>query len=68
MAWYGPTKVLQKLVLHTPLVAIPIFLSEFNHDFVHWPLKSKHIYETWRAETEWGKLFQQYQREGVLSK
>ncbi len=68
MAWYGPTKSLQKLVLHTPLVAIPIFLSEFNHDFVHWPLKSKHIYEKWRTETKWGKLFQRYQQEGVLSK
>jgi hypothetical protein len=35
---------------------------------VHWPLKSKHIYEKWRAETAWGKMFQEYQREGVLSK
>jgi uncharacterized protein (DUF362 family) len=68
MAWYGPTKVLQKLVLRTPLVAIPIFLSEFNHDYVHWPLKSKQVYEKWRADTEWGKLFQRYQREGTLLK
>jgi uncharacterized protein (DUF362 family) len=68
MAWFGPTKVLQKLVLHTPLVAIPIFLSEFNHDYVHWPLKSKRVYEKWRAENRWGKLFQRYQKEGVLKK
>jgi len=66
MAWYGPTRVLQKLVLRTPLVIIPTFMSEFNHDWVHWPLKEKHVYEEWRANTEWGRLFRQYQREGYL--
>jgi uncharacterized protein (DUF362 family) len=67
MAWYGPTRFLQKLVLRTPLVAIPTFISEFNHDYVHWPLKERHIYEDWRANTAWGQLFQQYQREGYLA-
>jgi len=66
MAWYGPTRVLQKVVLRTPLVRIPIFLSEFNHDYIHWPLKSKKIYLHWREETAWGKLFQRYEREGTL--
>lgn len=64
MAWYGPTRFLQKLVLRTPLVIIPTFMSEFNHDWVHWPLKEKHVYEDWRANTEWGRLFHQYQHEG----
>jgi uncharacterized protein (DUF362 family) len=68
MAWYGPTRVFQKLVLRTPLVAIPIFLSEFNHDFVHWPFKSKRVYENWLVENRWGKLFRRYQREGLLVK
>ncbi len=67
MAWYGPTRFLQKLVLRTPLVIIPTFMSEFNHDWVHWPLKEKHVYEDWRANTEWGRLFRQYQREGYLA-
>jgi uncharacterized protein (DUF362 family) len=66
MAWYGPTRFLQKLVLHTPLVTIPIFISEFNHDHVQWPLRFRRIYEKWRAETPWGQLFQRYQREGHL--
>jgi uncharacterized protein (DUF362 family) len=66
MAWYGPTRVLQKLVLRTPLVIIPTFMSEFNHDWVHWPLKEKHVYEDWRAHTEWGQLFQRYQENGYL--
>jgi uncharacterized protein (DUF362 family) len=66
MAWYGPTRVLQKLVLRTPLVAFPVFLSEFNHDRIHWPLKEKHIYEKWKKTTGWGQLFERYQREGTL--
>ncbi len=67
MAWYGPTRFLQKLVLHTPLVIIPTFMSEFNHDWVHWPLKEKHVYKDWRANTAWGHLFAQYQEKGFLS-
>ena len=67
LSWYGPTKVLQKLIFHTPIVHIPIFVSEFNHDYVWWPLKGKPIYEAWRAETAWGKLFQEYQANGVLA-
>lgn len=66
LSWYGPTKFLQKLIFHTPLVAFPIFVSEFNHDYIHWPLKEKHIYEEWRANTSWGQLFQRYQKEGYL--
>jgi len=66
LSWYGPTKFLQKLIFHTPLVAFPIFVSEFNHDYIHWPLKEKHIYEDWRANTSWGQLFQRYQKEGYL--
>ncbi|MBN1811702.1 MAG: DUF362 domain-containing protein [Anaerolineae bacterium] len=67
MAWYGPTKFLQKLVLRTPLVVIPCFISEFNHDYIHWPLKEKHIYENWRANTAWGRMFQRYQEKGHLA-
>jgi uncharacterized protein (DUF362 family) len=67
MAWFGPTRVFQKLVLRTPLVAVPTFMSEFNHDYVHWPLKEKHVYKKWRANTTWGQLFQQYQQEGCLA-
>ncbi len=66
MAWYGPTRFLQKLIMRTPLVAIPIFVSEFNHDYIHWPLKEKHIYQDWRANTSWGQLFERYQQVGCL--
>jgi len=66
LGWYGPTKFLQKLVFRTPIVAIPIFVSEFNHDYIHWPLKERGVYERWRQETPWGQLFQRYQLEGYL--
>jgi hypothetical protein len=66
LAWYGPTRFLQKLVLRTPLVVVPCFISEFNHDYVHWPLKEKRIYQDWLANTGWGQMFQEYQRKGYL--
>ncbi len=66
LSWYGPTKVLQKLIMHTPIVAIPTFVSEAYHDYLHWPLQEKHIYEDWRKNTGWGQLFARYQQEGCL--
>jgi uncharacterized protein (DUF362 family) len=67
MAWYGPTRSLQNLVLHTPLVAIPTAISFAEHDLMHWPFKERHIYEHWLASTGWGQLFQRYQREGCIA-
>lgn len=64
LSWYGPTRVLQKLIFRTPLVKIPIFVSEFNHDYIHWPLVERRLYRRWRAETGWGRLFDRYEREG----
>jgi uncharacterized protein (DUF362 family) len=67
MAWYGPTRFLQKLVLHTPLVIIPTLISELNHDFIHWRFKERFVYDKWRESTNWGQLFQRYQMEGFLA-
>jgi hypothetical protein len=55
------------LIFHTPIVNIPIFVSEFNHDYVHWPLKERGLYMKWRAETQWGQLFDRYEREEHLA-
>src|SRR5512142_471459 len=30
LSWYGPTKFMQKLIFRTPVVNVPIFVSEFN--------------------------------------
>jgi hypothetical protein len=66
MGWYGPTRVLQRLIFRTPLVKIPILISEINHDYVHWPLKERKIYQRWRETTPWGQLFAQYDAQECL--
>jgi uncharacterized protein (DUF362 family) len=66
LAWYGPTKFLQNLIMHTPIVIIPTLVSEIEHDYFYWPLRCKKVYETWRRETTWGQLFVRYERDGVL--
>ncbi len=63
LAWYGPTRVFQK-VLHTPLVHVANFWSEAYHDYFHWPLKEKKVYERWLVESPWGRLFAKYAEEG----
>ena len=60
LAWYGPTKVFQNLVLRTPLVAIPTFIGEVEQDYLYWPLKYKAVAEKWRTTTSWGALFERY--------
>src|SRR5262249_10183929 len=34
LSWFGPTKFLQPLIMRTKLVAFPIFVSEFSHDYI----------------------------------
>lgn len=67
LGWYGPTRVLQRLVFRTPLVKIPIMVSEINHDYIHWPLKERGIYHRWRETTPWGQLFAQYEKQECLA-
>jgi uncharacterized protein (DUF362 family) len=66
LAWYGPTRIFQKAVLHTPLVHVANFWSEAYHDYLHWPLKERKIYENWLVESPWGELFARYAEEGTL--
>jgi uncharacterized protein (DUF362 family) len=65
LTWYGPTRFLQKVVTRPPVVAIPILFSELFHDYYHWPLKEKRIYERWLRESRWGRLFAKYAAEGA---
>jgi uncharacterized protein (DUF362 family) len=60
--WFGPMKRFQKLFFHTPLVNAFIFGSEAYHDYYRWPLKDRRTFETWKAETSWGRLFEAYER------
>ena len=66
LAWYGPTRVFQKLVLRTPLVIIPTLIGEIEQDYLYWPLKYRKIAVRWRKDTEWGRLFQSYQEKGYM--
>ena len=67
LAWYGPTRVFQKLVLRTPFVVVPTLIGEIEQDYMFWPLKYRHIAAKWRRETPWGQLFQRYQQYGHLA-
>jgi uncharacterized protein (DUF362 family) len=67
LAWYGPTRFLQKLVLRTPLVFIPTVIGEIEQDFLYWPLKYRGITKRWRDDTLWGQLFQRYKAQGYLA-
>jgi uncharacterized protein (DUF362 family) len=60
--WFGPMKRFQKLFFHTPLVNVFIAGSEAYHDYYRWPLKDRRTFETWKSETQWGKLFAAYER------
>jgi len=60
LLWFSPLKRFQKLFFRTPLVNIFILGSETYHDYYRWPLKDRRVFEKWRRETAWGKLFDQY--------
>jgi len=66
LAWYGPTKVFQKMIFHTPLAVIPTFIGELEQDYFYWPLKYKGVAEEWRKTTAWGHFFQKYQQHGYM--
>ncbi len=66
LSWYGPTRFLQKLIFRTPMVVVPIAISEAEQDYYYWAFKYRHIAREWRENTTWGNLFKEYQRQGVL--
>jgi hypothetical protein len=67
LAWYGPTRFLQKLVLRTPLVAIPIAIGNAEQDLFYWPFIYKRVAREWKDNTDWGALFKRYQAQGYLN-
>lgn len=66
LSWYGPTKFLQKLLFHTPLVHVTSLVSEIYHDYLRWPLSESRVYRRWKREEPWGRLFAEYQEKGTL--
>jgi uncharacterized protein (DUF362 family) len=60
--WFGPLKPLQKLFFHTPLVHAFVLGSELYHDYYRWPRIDRDVFEGWKRDTTWGKLFTEYER------
>ncbi len=67
IVWFGPLKPVQNVFMRTPLVNLFILGSEVYHDYYRWPARDRRTFESWLANTPWGALFQQYQREGCLA-
>lgn len=61
--WFSPLKKMQRLLFHTPLVYLFVFGSYFYHDHVWWPFVGKRLMETIKANTTWGKFFEEYPTE-----
>ena len=60
LLWFGPLKGIQKLFFHTPLVNIFVMASDFYHDKFWWNLKGKSVFERWKKESPWGRLWDNY--------
>ncbi len=60
MLWFGPFKSIQKLFFHTPLVYLFVVSSDLYHDKFWWKFKGKKIFEKWKSESEWGRLWESY--------
>ncbi|HLA80697.1 MAG TPA: DUF362 domain-containing protein, partial [Thermoleophilia bacterium] len=67
LSWYGPTRHLQKFIFRSPLASLTFPVSEFYHDHYRWPRKEGPIFERWRAESPWGRLFDMYRQRGCLA-
>jgi hypothetical protein len=67
ITWFGPTRFLQKTLTEPPLLHLGNFYSYFYHDVLHWKLFEGPVYRKWLAESQWGRLFQEYAQKGVLS-
>jgi uncharacterized protein (DUF362 family) len=65
LAWFGPLKGMQKLFFRTPIVHAFILGSEAYHDYYRWPLKDRRVFEKWKSETEWGRMFRTYETREV---
>jgi uncharacterized protein (DUF362 family) len=60
LMWFSPLRHVQKLFFRTPIVNLFIFGSEAYHDYYRWPVKDRKVFEQWKAETTWGRLFSAY--------
>jgi len=55
----GALRMLEPLIFHTPLFALPVFGSALYHDYIWYNLVGKKRIKEFET-TAWGKLFDQY--------
>jgi len=55
----GPLNFLEKPLLHSPLVIIPIMASNIYHDYIWYPIIGRKRIKEF-MKTDWGKLFERY--------
>ena len=67
LLWFSPLKKFQNFFFRTPLVNVFIMGSEVYHDYYRWPMRDRRAFEEWLAKTEWGRMFQEYAKRGVLA-
>src|SRR5262245_50132354 len=67
LLWFGPLRGIQNFFFRTPLVNVFILGSEAYHDFYRWPARDRRVFERWRRETGWGRLFDAYARNETLA-
>jgi uncharacterized protein (DUF362 family) len=60
LLWFSPLQRFQKLFFRTPLVHLFIFGSEAYHDYYRWPVRDRRVFDTWKRDTAWGRLFERY--------
>lgn len=61
--WFSPLKYIQRLIFRTPLVYPFILGSYVYHDLIWWPFVGRRKMDVVRANTSWGKLFEEYPTE-----
>lgn len=67
LLWFSPLKKFQNFFFRTPLVNVFIMGSEVYHDYYRWPMRDRRAFEEWLTKTEWGRMFQEYAKRGVLA-
>lgn len=63
---HGALGKLQKLLFRTSLVNLFAAGSEAYHDLYRWPMYDRRVFEQWKEQSEWGRLFDRYQAMGTL--
>src|SRR5436309_5294635 len=58
--WASPQKRFPRRRSRTRLVNVFLLASRSPHDYYRWPMKDRHVFEKWRRDTGWGRLFDQY--------